>query len=49
LCIFNSTKSSVHVEPCLIGYSPNNSPTTLTYAHVSNLVKALQIPHFCLL
>jgi len=41
LCLLNSTWSNVHVEPCSIGYSLDNSATTLTNAHVSKLVKAL--------
>jgi hypothetical protein len=41
LCFPNSTGSNAHVKPCSIGYSPDNSPTTLTNAHVSTLVKAL--------
>jgi hypothetical protein len=48
LCLFNSTGSNAHVEPCSIGFNLDNSLATLTNAHVNKLVKVLKIPHFCL-
>jgi hypothetical protein len=41
LCLHNFVRSNVHVNPCSIGFSPNNSTTTLINAHVSKLVKAI--------
>ncbi len=40
LCIFTFTRSSAHVEPCLVGFSLDNSLVTLTNAHVSKPMKA---------
>ncbi len=48
LCFFNFTGSNAHVEPCSIGFNPDNWPATFTNAHVNKLMKALQIPHFFL-